>query len=399
VKIDLAPSRLTPRDLVRVSAVGLRTRKMRAALSALGIAIGVASLVAVIGLSESSRSALLAQLEQLGTNFIQVRAAQGVGVSASELPEQSKVMVSRIGGVQSVAAVFDLEAGVYRNDLVPSTRSGGISVKAADRDLLRTLHGTLAFGRFLDTEGSREAVTVLGSVAAQRLGIRDLSARPRVWLGERWFRVIGILDPILLSPAVERAALISRAAAVAQLDQFPAPSLLYVRTDPDRIDEVLNVMAATASPERPDEIEATRPTELIEAREAANVAFTSLLLGLGGVALLVGGVGIANVMVISVLERRSEIGLRRALGATRRHVGAQFLGEALTLAAIGGGTGVVVGAAVTAAYAFFRGWGLSMPGFAIGGGILAALIIGAVAGLYPASRAARMSPTEALRTT
>jgi putative ABC transport system permease protein len=152
------------------------------------------------------------------------------------------------------------------------------------------------------------------------------------------------------------------------------------------------------NPESPDEVEVTRPSDALEAKEAADQAFTNLLLGLGAVALLVGGVGIANVMVISVLERRGEIGLRRALGATRRHISIQFLGESLILATLGGLGGVALGGAVTAAYAWTQGWGVLIPTVAIVGGMSAALIIGVIAGLYPAMRAARVSPTEALRT-
>jgi putative ABC transport system permease protein len=142
----------------------------------------------------------------------------------------------------------------------------------------------------------------------------------------------------------------------------------------------------------------SRPSDVIEARAAAETAYTSLFLGLGAVALLVGGVGIANVMVISVLERRSEIGLRRAIGAAKRHISIQFLSESLLLAALGGLAGALIGIVVTAGYAVSRGWAISIPGYAPLGGVVASLLIGGVAGLYPAMRAARLSPTEALRT-
>ena len=401
VQVPLERSQLSFRDALRVSSIGLRTRKLRAALSALGITIGIASMVAVLGLSESSRSALLAQLDKLGTNLLQVQAGSGIGLGNAKLLATAKPMIGRIDGVQAVSGVANVSGNVYRTDKIPSTHSGGITVKAVDTDLLKTLNGSLAAGRFLDGALEQYPVTVLGSVAAQRLGITDLRASPRVWLGHQWFAVAGILHTLTLSADLDRSALVGFDASSKYLGATEGmpPTVLYVRTDPTKVDDVLNVLPATANPANPDQVQASRPSDVLQARNAANNAFTSLFLGLGAVALLVGGVGIANVMVISVLERRSEIGLRRALGAARRHVGIQFLGEALILATIGGVAGVLLGSGVTAVYAHLRGWGVLVPPVAIGGGIGAALVIGAVAGLYPAVRASRLSPTEALRTT
>jgi putative ABC transport system permease protein len=396
---DLIPSKLHAGDILRSSSVGLLSRKLRAALSALGIMIGIASMVAVLGLSESSKSDLLAQLDRLGTNLLTVQAGTGIGLGNAQLPDEAVAMVERIRPVEEVSSVSDIDANVYRTDYIPAGQSRGITVKSVDNDLLDTMQGTLAAGRFFDEASSTYPTTVLGAVAAERLGIADLDGNPLVWLGDEWFAVIGILDPLDLSAALDRTAMIGQGAASAFFDSDNVPSAIYVRTAPEHVDDVMGVLGATANPENPDQVEVTRPTDALEAREAAESAFTSLFLGLGAVALLVGGIGIANVMVISVLERRAEIGLRRALGATKRHVTIQFLSEALLLAVIGGIGGVVLGSAVTAVYASIRNWGILIPEIAIVGGLVAALVIGAVAGLYPAIRAARLSPTEALRTT
>jgi len=398
MKASLDPSRLAPADMLRASLIGLRTRRLRSFLSGLGIVIGIAAMVGVVGLSESSKSDLLAQLDQLGTNMLRVEAGTGIGIGTGELPEESIAMVRRIAPVEQVASISEVDASVYRTDLVPSGQTGGITIKAVDENLLGTLQGRMASGVFLDEAASDLPVVVLGSVAAERLGITNGESGSVVWLGDEWFSVVGVMDTLDLSPDLDRAALISYVAAESFLEHDGVPSTIYVRANPDDIDAVRSVLPATVNPESPDEVEVTRPSDALEAKEAADQAFTNLLLGLGAVALLVGGVGIANVMVISVLERRGEIGLRRALGATKGHISIQFLGESLILATLGGLGGDSLGGAVTAAYAWTQGWGVLIPTVAIVGGMSAALIIGVIAGLYPAMRAARVSPTEALRT-
>lgn len=395
----LQQSRLNFADLLRAATIGIRTRKQRAALSALGIMIGIAAMVAVLGLSQSSKWELLAQLERLGTNLLTVAPDAGLGRGSGTLPAAATDMIARIGPIESTSMLSAINAQVYRNDLIPKGKTGGISVQAVDQDLLDVLGGSVADGMWFDEARAAYPNVVLGSVAAERLGVHEVSGTQPVWLANRWFTVIGILDLFELAPDLDRSVFIGHTAAEVYLDHENLPTRVLVRVNPAKVDQVLKVLAATANPEFPEEVTVDKPSDALEAQEAADDAFTALLLGLGAVSLLVGGVGIANVMVISVLERRGEIGLRRALGATKRHIASQFLGEALLMGAMGGSGGILLGFAVTAIYANIKGWATLVPPIAVIGGIAAALLIGGIAGLYPASRAARLSPTEALRTT
>jgi putative ABC transport system permease protein len=391
-------SRVLPADLLRVASIGLRTRRLRSTLSAIGIAIGIASMVAVLGISQSSKADLLAQLDELGTNLLTITPGQSLLGEEATLPVTAPKMLARLGPVEQVASVRTTEATLRRTNYIPAAQTNGISVLAADPNLLATLNGTVEQGVFLNEANARYPAIVLGSVTAERLAITSLEAGPMVYVDGRWFSVVGILDPLPLALDIDRSALVGYPIAEELFGAAADATTINVRTDPDTLADTRALLPATANPENPEEVQVSRPSDALEARAAAETAYTSLFLGLGAVALLVGGVGIANVMVISVLERRSEIGLRRALGAGKRHISTQFLTESLLLAALGGLAGALIGVLVTAAYALTRDWAITIPAYAPIGGLVASLIIGGIAGLYPAVRAARLSPTEALRT-
>jgi putative ABC transport system permease protein len=392
----LAPKKLRLSDVARLSAVGLRTRKLRAGLSGLGIAIGVAAVVSVLGLSSSSSAGLLAEIGKLGTNLLNVTNGVTLFGGTAELPTSAPAMIARIGPVTAVQETGTVSATVYRNPLIPPIDTDALSVEAASLGLLATVSTTLAHGAYLDPATATEPVAVLGAVAAQRLGIDRVYPGERIWLGGQWFYVAGILNPAVLVPNIDSSVLVGFAAAETYLGFDGHPSTIYVRAQTDQVTAVQSVLAATANPEAPNDVDVSQPSTALVAQADAQGAFDDLFLGLGAVALLVGAVGVANIMVISVLERRSEIGLRRALGATKGQIRLQFLSEAILLALLGGIVGVAVGVLATAVYASTKGWSVVVPMLAWGGGFGAALIIGAVAGLLPALRAARMSPTEAL---
>jgi putative ABC transport system permease protein len=402
--VSAAPaSRLLPADVLRVSSVGLRTRRLRAALSALGVAIGIASMVAVLGISDSSRAGLIAELDTLGTNLLTVMPGQTFLGENAVLPQSAARAVRNLDSVRSSAAVTSISSvNVRRTPFVEAQESAGIAVYAADPGLLATLGASMQRGRFLDTVDQRLPLVVLGAVAAQRLGVDRLTVRGRavqVYLGDSWFTVVGVIGALALAPEIERAALIGYPVAHRLFATTAHASTLYVRADPERVTQAAALLAAAADPENPEQTQVSRPSDALQARADAQGTLTAVFLALGAVALLVGGVGIANVMVISVLERRPEIGLRRALGARSVHIAVQFIGEAVLLSLFGGCAGVAAGIAATAAYASVERWTVVVPVAALVGGVVIALVLGALAGLYPASRAARLTPAAALRST
>jgi putative ABC transport system permease protein len=401
--------RLRAADLARLSIVGMRTRKLRAALSALGIAIGVAAIVAVLGLSSSSQAGLLNEISKLGTNLLTVAKGQSLSGEPAEIPLAAPGMISRIRPVTSVGDTGTISnVPAYRSPLIPAVNTNALSVQATSLGLPNTIGTSVAQGRYLNPATAREPVAVLGATAAARLGIDRVYAGERIWLGcpapssgtstqcGQWFYLAGILHPAVLAPEIDTSVLVGYPAAERYLGFDGHPSEVYLRAHTDQVNAVHDLLAATANPEYPNQVTVAQPSDALVAQAEAKGALNTLFLGLGAVSLLVGAIGVGNVTLTGVLERRSEIGLRRALGATKGHICIQFLTEAMLLALLGGAVGVGLGAAATAVYAHTQHWATVIPTLAWAGGLASALAIGAIAGLLPAVRAARMSPTQAL---
>jgi putative ABC transport system permease protein len=395
----LAAARLRPSDLAGLASVGLRTRKLRAGLSALGIAIGVAAIVAVLGLAASSQAALLNEIARLGTNLLTVTNGTTLSGETAELPLAAPGMIGRLPGVTAVQDTGTVNGvSAYRSPHIPAVNTNALTVNATTLGLPAVAGTSIAQGQFLNAGTARQPVAVLGAAAAQRMGIDRIWPGMRIWVGHQWFYVVGILNPAVLASEIDSEVLVGFPAAEKYLGFDGHPSQVYIRTVDTQAatTSVDNLLGAQANPGNPSEVDVSQPSDVLTARAATAGALNTLFLGLGAVALLVGAIGVANIMIISVLERRQEIGLRRALGATRGQIRIQFLAEAVLLSLIGGAAGVAIGAASTAIYAHAHHEAIVIPTEAWAGGLGAAVIIGALAGLLPAIRAARLAPTRAL---
>ncbi|MEU1620312.1 ABC transporter permease [Streptomyces sp. NPDC005722] len=390
--------RLPPGDFLRLGFLGIRIRRLRAALSALGISIGIATMIVVTGIPASSQRHLVDELNALGPNLLRAQAVPQPKQEAS-LPVEAVAMARRVGPVTSAAGVANLNAQVRRSDKASADDGVGITVLAAQDELLKTVHGSVRTGRFLGTASASLPTVVLGNQAAAWLGITRLDPggpTPLISVDRRSFAVIGILDPMPLTPELEQAVLVGWRSAHSYLGFDDRPTVVYVEAREDALEDVRAVLPATLNPQAPGMVQISRPSDVLAAKRATQNTFASLFLGLAGVALLVGGIGVANTMLISVLERRKEIGLRRALGANRGQIRGQFLAEAVMLSAFGGIAGTALGALASVGYSVQQGWPPVLPLRIVAAGVLGAVAVGVLAGVYPSVRASRLPPTEAL---
>ena len=392
--------RLSIGDSIRTALIGPRSRKMRTALSALGVAVGIAALTAITGIAASNQAQLLAELDELGANMIMVQPGYGPDSKPVALPDTAAGMIERVKGVEQVGVLEKVPdgTGVYRNDLMPKSQGNGLTAYAASPEFLSSVEGSVAKGSWFDETDRSLPVTVLGAAAAARMGITETGVR--VWIGERWYTVIGILDSAGLAESIDASAFLGDRWAAEHVSAKGDDTIasIYVRmADGGTGEKVREAIARAANPGSPY-VQVTGLGDLAGARETADDSLSGLAVGLAAIALLVGGIGIANTMVVAVLERRGEIGLRRALGARPGQIAGQFVAEAIVLGGLGGIAGVVCGALAVVAYAAIQGQSATIPVLVLVGGPIVALAVGVIAGLYPAVSAARLSPTTALRT-
>ncbi|MFJ8823658.1 ABC transporter permease [Streptomyces sp. NPDC102467] len=399
------PSSFAPRDLLAEATAGVLQRPARSALTALGTVLGVGTFVAILGLTATTSSQIDARFNALTATEVTVEetADDAAQLTGPAFPEDADARMRRVNGVKA--------AGVYwtvRDDRASSTRSapvgdsaGGerIDVVAASPGVLEAAVPTLAEGRLYDERMARAGrVALIGAGTASRLGITTLETHPALFIGEESFTVVGIVDDVERKADLLLSVVVPRTTAE-QIWGAPGPteSGMLISTELGAAQQVATEAAVALRPDHPEYFKVVPPPAPKALRSTVGSDLSQLFLLLAGICLVIGAVGIANTTLVAVLERTGEIGLRRALGARARHITAQFLAESGALGALGGLVGTSLGTVTVVAVALARDWTPVVHPATVAAAPLIGLVTGVLAGLYPAWRASRIQPVEALR--
>jgi putative ABC transport system permease protein len=389
------------RELIGVALTGLFARKVRTALLLLGPTIGVAAIIAAVGLTDSAKGDLKRKVDELGTNLIEASASSSFGSQNPTLPADAVDRAFTVRTVQSVSAVVELSniivlpyaEATEKYETVP------VPVLASDAELPAVLQVPLVSGRWLngfdEHEGARTAVIGLG--LAREFDVLPGEVRA-IELDGKEYAVVGVLDLVELEPAFDNAVFIPFSTADTDFvaDDI-LPNKLYVRARPGTEDATSEALKTAVNLGGPDEVKTELKSEALQLAAQSDRQLQLIVVSMGLLAIIVGGIGIANVMSISVIQRSSEIGIRRALGHTRSTIALQFIFEAIVVGVLGGVLGVPVGVAAIGVGVAIAGWVFTLQPMLVPGGVLLAVVISVFAGLYPAVRAARLEPLETLR--
>jgi putative ABC transport system permease protein len=396
--------RMRFRDLAAEAFAGLFARPGRVGLTVLGTVIGVGALVATLGLSKTASNQIVGHFDELSaTDVVVSPSTRAGGAGATVLPWDAEARLRRLNGVAQAGTLADVDVrgALVRSVPINDPLAAGavqLPMKAASPGLFRAVHAQLATGRIFDAGHSRrgDRVVVLGPNAARRLGIQRVDQQPAVFIGDRLYAVIGLLSNVSRQASLLGAAIMPEGTAQREFG-LRAPALAQVETRVGAVNLIVRQAPVALSPSNPDLLKVAAPPDPRQLRGAIRNDLNALFLLLGGVSLLVGAIGIANVTLVSVLERIGEIGLRRALGAGRRHIAAQFLLESTAMGLAGGVVGASLGTLVIVGVSASKTWTPVLDPWVPLGAPLLGAVIGLLSGTYPSLRAASLEPVEALR--
>lgn len=401
--------RMAARDLLGEAVAGMMARPARAALTILGTVLGVAALVATIGIAQTAGSRIITHFDAAAVTQVTAEprtsfSAQGE-VPATFLPWDAEARVARLNGVNAAGTRSDVDIGSARVSSVPvrdplGATDHAIPLVAGSAGLFDAVRSELAIGRTFDAGHAArgDAVAVLGPGAAERLGIRRIDHQPAILVGDERLVVLGVLADTARRPDLLSAVIVPDRYAERRFG-LHAPAELHVDTQIGAADLIASQLALALDPVDPTRIEVTKPPEPAGMRSAIEADVDALFLVLGGVSLLIGALGIANVTLVSVLERVGEIGLRRSIGARRRHIALQFLLESTIMGLLGGVLGATVGVLVVVGVAVANSWVPVLDAWVPLTAPLVGAVVGLIAGVYPSSRASALEPLDALRAT